>query len=65
MCVPFRDCAIAVAANCILLASLVGRQTTSPGDPSFKTQGGKSQKQQEKKAAKDELIALLVYSQSR
>ena len=53
MCVLFSNCAIAVTANCILLASLVGRQTTSPGDPSFKTQGDKSQKQQKKKAAKE------------
>jgi len=53
MDVLFRSCAIAVAANCILLASLVGQQTTSPGDPSFKTEGRKSQKQQKKKAAKE------------
>ena len=48
-----RSCAIAVAANCILLASLVGQRTTSPGDRSFKTEGHKSQKQQEKKATKE------------
>jgi GWxTD domain-containing protein len=49
--VLFRSCAIAVAANCILLASLVGQQATSPGDPPFKTEGHKSQ--QKKKAAKE------------
>src|SRR5258708_943455 len=48
-----RSCAIAVAANCILLASLVGQRTTSPGDRSFKTEGHKSQKQQKKKATKE------------
>ncbi len=51
MDVLFRNCAIAVAANFILLASLVGQQT-SPGDPSFKTEGHKSQKQK-KKASKE------------
>lgn len=51
MQVLFRSCAIAVAANCILLASLVGQQATSPGDPPFKTEGHKSQ--QKKKAAKE------------
>ena len=48
MDVLFRNCAIAVAANSILLAALVGQQTTSPGDPSFKTEGHKSQKQKQK-----------------
>jgi GWxTD domain-containing protein len=53
MNVLFRNCAIAIAANCILLTSLGGQQTTSPGDPSFKTAGHKSQKQQRKKATKE------------
>ena len=53
MNVLFRNRAIAIAANCILLTSLGGQQTTSPGDPSFKTAGHKSQKQQRKKATKE------------
>jgi GWxTD domain-containing protein len=53
MNVLFRNRAIAIAANCILLTSLGGQQTTSPGDPSFKTAGQKSQKQQRKKATKE------------
>jgi GWxTD domain-containing protein len=53
MYVPFRNCAITIAANCILLTSLGGQQTTSPADPSFKTEDHKSQKQHKKKATKE------------
>jgi GWxTD domain-containing protein len=49
----FRNCAIAIAANCILLTSLGGQQTTSPADPSFKTEDHKSQKQHKQKATKE------------
>jgi GWxTD domain-containing protein len=52
MCVLFRNCAIAVAANCLLLLSL-GSQTNSSLHPSFKTPGDKSQKRQGKKANKE------------
>jgi hypothetical protein len=53
MYVLFRNCAITIAANCILLTSLGGQQTTSPADQSFKTEGHKSQKQHKKKATKE------------
>jgi len=53
MSVLFRNCAITIAANCILLTALGGQQTTSPADPSFKTEGHKSQKQHKKKATKE------------
>jgi GWxTD domain-containing protein len=53
MYVLFRNCAITIAANCILLTWLGGPQTTSPADPSFKTEHHKSQKQHKKKASKE------------